>query len=173
MEATNPYQTPTGDLTTASEIEEGVVKFFSPSCRIGRLRYLAHSMLLTLVAYAVILPLTLLAATFQDMAVLFFAVMGIGYVALLAAIWIIVVQRLHDLNQSGWLSLLNLVPLVNIFLAIYLLFWPGTEGTNNYGANPPQNKRWHWLVGLSMPAIAIIGIIAAILIPMFAGTAPM
>jgi uncharacterized membrane protein YhaH (DUF805 family) len=44
------------------------------------------------------------------------------------------IKRLHDLNKTGWLYLLGLVPIVNFFFAIYLIVWKGTEGDNRYGA---------------------------------------
>lgn len=166
MEMTNPYQTPAGNLTTETD-EPGTIKFFSPSCRIGRVRYLSHSMLVTLASYLVIVPMALLMATAPDMAVVFIGVLGLAYVAVMAVFIIIVIQRLHDLNQSGWFSLLLLVPLVNLFLAIYLLFWPGSEGRNNYGGHPPANRWWHWTLGLLMPALFMVGIMAAVAIPAY------
>jgi uncharacterized membrane protein YhaH (DUF805 family) len=48
-----------------------------------------------------------------------------------------IVKRLHDLNKSGWLWLFGLVPILNVFFGIYLLFGKGTEGANDYG-NPPE-----------------------------------
>jgi uncharacterized membrane protein YhaH (DUF805 family) len=35
------------------------------------------------------------------------------------------VQRLHDLNKSGWWLLLGLVPIANLYLAIIMLFRAG------------------------------------------------
>lgn len=166
MEMTNPYQAPTGDLTMESD-EPGVIKFFSPSCRIGRLRYLTHSMLITLAIYVVILPLALLMVSLPDMAIVIGVLLGLAYLAVLVAFVIIAIQRLHDLNQSGWLTLLLLVPLANLCLAIYLWFWPGSEGRNNYGGHPPANRWWHWVLGLSLPALFIIGILAAIALPAY------
>ena len=46
------------------------------------------------------------------------------------------VRRLHDMNQSGWLLLLNLVPFVGYVFPLYVTFFPGTEGTNKYGSKP-------------------------------------
>ncbi|MEJ2665922.1 MAG: DUF805 domain-containing protein [Deinococcales bacterium] len=42
-------------------------------------------------------------------------------------------RRLHDFNQSAWLYLLMFVPIVNFFMALVLLFAPGTQGPNAYG----------------------------------------
>jgi hypothetical protein len=41
-------------------------------------------------------------------------------------------KRLHDMNQSGWLQLLCIIP----FVHLWLLFGPGTEGPNQYGSQP-------------------------------------
>jgi uncharacterized membrane protein YhaH (DUF805 family) len=46
------------------------------------------------------------------------------------------VRRLHDLDRSGWWLLLGFIPLVG---AIVLIVWDctkGTDGPNQYGADP-------------------------------------
>ncbi|MBR2519581.1 MAG: DUF805 domain-containing protein [Selenomonadaceae bacterium] len=50
--------------------------------------------------------------------------------------YMLMIRRLHDLNKTGWLALLVLVPVVNVFFALYLLFAPGSVGANDYGADP-------------------------------------
>lgn len=47
-----------------------------------------------------------------------------------------VVRRLHDINKTGWLSLLSLIPVVGIILTIYLLFPKGDYTSNKYGEIP-------------------------------------
>ena len=47
------------------------------------------------------------------------------------------VRRLHDLGRSGWWVLLLFVPLVNIAMLIYIGFFKGTEGPNDYGDAAP------------------------------------
>lgn len=44
------------------------------------------------------------------------------------------IKRLHDLNKSGWLYLLSIVPLVNLAFWIYLLVWKGDDGDNRFGS---------------------------------------
>jgi len=54
------------------------------------------------------------------------------------------IRRWHDLNQSGWLVLLNLIPFVSIITGIMLLFVPGTKGPNTYGSpdsSPSKPKK--------------------------------
>ena len=48
----------------------------------------------------------------------------------------LVTRRLHDLDKKEWLIVLSLIPLVNVLFALYLLFFPGTEGRNKYGEQP-------------------------------------
>lgn len=50
-------------------------------------------------------------------------------------------KRLHDLNKSGWLSLLVFVPLANAILGIVLLFKPGSREINSYG-EPPRGYKF-------------------------------
>lgn len=45
----------------------------------------------------------------------------------------IVIRRWHDMDQTGWLVLLSLIPIVNLIAAIFLLFVSGTSGENKYG----------------------------------------
>jgi len=53
------------------------------------------------------------------------------------------IRRWHDLNQSGFLVLLNLIPFVGLITFIIHLFFPGTQGPNKYGSpdTEPANIR--------------------------------
>lgn len=46
------------------------------------------------------------------------------------------VRRLHDLNKSGWWYLIFLIPIINFFFGLYVGFFKGTDGTNQYGPDP-------------------------------------
>ena len=48
------------------------------------------------------------------------------------------IRRLHDLNKSGWLILIAVVPLIDIAFFIYLLACQGTHGENDFGPEPEQ-----------------------------------
>lgn len=89
------------------------------------------------------------------------------YIAYIACFWIIIIQRCHDLNKSGYISLLMLVPVVNIFIGFYLLFAPGTRGENRFGKRPPPNSGLMVALVLVLPVVAIIGILAAVAIPAY------
>jgi len=61
---------------------------------------------------------------------------GIVYIAVIWFGLALAIKRLHDRNRSGWFYLLMLVPLVNIWIAIEILFLRGTEGPNRFGQDP-------------------------------------
>jgi uncharacterized membrane protein YhaH (DUF805 family) len=45
-------------------------------------------------------------------------------------------RRLHDVNKSGWLQLLGLIPILGWIYLIYVCAQPGDTGDNQYGAAP-------------------------------------
>ncbi len=51
----------------------------------------------------------------------------------------LIVRRLHDLNKSGWFALILLIPFVNFLFSLYLWLEKGTDGPNQYGADPLWN----------------------------------
>jgi len=64
------------------------------------------------------------------------AVMGVVWVAM---IWISLAtqaKRWHDIDKSGWMVLLNIIPVVGFFAFLYSGFQPGTMGANRFGEAP-------------------------------------
>ena len=49
--------------------------------------------------------------------------------------------RLQDRNRNGLLALLLLIPVVNLFIFIPLIFIDGTRGPNKYGMDPKLRER--------------------------------
>ncbi len=45
-------------------------------------------------------------------------------------------RRLHDINKSGWLQLIWLIPLIGWAIMIYWHVQPSDAGSNNHGAPP-------------------------------------
>lgn len=69
----------------------------------------------------------------------------IAYVAMIVSSISLLIRRLHDLDQSGWMSLLSFIPLVGFGLLIYAAFFRGTDGPNQYGPDrlrPLDNQNW-------------------------------
>lgn len=167
MSQYNQYQAPASqvDGSTAQQFSEP--KIFGVSGRIGRVRYLAYSVGITLLAlFAAFFISGILAAALGDVgAGIGVFIVGIAYVFALVYAFMVAIQRAHDFNSSGWLSLLILVP----FVSLIFLFIPGTKGENTYGAPPPPNSTGAIIAALIIPIIAIIGILAAIAIPAYQG----
>ncbi|MDP2226558.1 MAG: DUF805 domain-containing protein [Moraxellaceae bacterium] len=164
---TNPYASPGAAVADNDSDERYQPRIFSTQGRIGRIRYLAYSSIVTfLLAFALgiigALALPALAGSENNAAIM--VVLGLVYIPIVAGSLIMTKRRLNDLDKSGWLSLLMLVPFVNFFLALYVVFWPGSAGSNSYGPKPIPNSGWLILFAL-IPAL--IGVLAAISIPAY------
>lgn len=155
-----PYATPSAPLEQDEEAT-GPLKFFSISGRIGRLRYLAWSMAVSL------LLAILYGASVALPPVLMVILVGTASLAALAAVISITVQRLHDIGWSGWLGLLMIIPLIGSVLGLILIFVPGSQKTNSYGAPPPANNLGVVILAFLLPLIFVIGVLSAIAIPAY------
>lgn len=49
-------------------------------------------------------------------------------------------RRFHDLGQSGWFTLLTLIPFIGLIVTIYLAIKKGDSGVNSYGAIPDPKR---------------------------------
>ena len=107
------------------------------SSRIGRMRLLAWSLILGLIASVVALLVLLAIKVSPTLAITFGATLTLVFVVVNLRIN---AQRLHDLNWSAWMLLLHLVPVANLVLTLALLLMPGTPGPNKYGLPPPPNS---------------------------------
>lgn len=166
----NPYSAPDAVLTGApvdDETYEPAV--FSLQGRIGRLRYLAYSLLLSLV-------LTLIGGTIAAIAFVITKDVGVAIIVMMIAVYVpsfplafaMAKRRLNDLDRTGWLSLLMLVPLVNAVLVLYLIFGAGTPTANRFGPRPVKNSRAVVIGGILLPVLlGLISILAAIAIPAY------
>lgn len=65
--------------------------------------------------------------------------------ALIAVYALLIIQRLHDLNLSAWLTLVGLIPYVNFIFIALISILPGTKDGNRFGLRPPPNTLWHWV----------------------------
>ncbi|MCX7078985.1 MAG: DUF805 domain-containing protein [Pseudomonas sp.] len=157
----SPYSPPRAAVGEALP-EFSELKVFSVQGRIGRLRFLAWTLVSLLVAAAIagVVALSLLTGDHFVVGSLFCIVAVLAYLYVNITI---TVQRLHDLGWSGWLWFLNLVPLVGSVFPILITVMPGNTGANRYGAPPPPNSTAVkvlsslWLVLL---AVVLIGAIS-------------
>lgn len=177
MNDQNPYSAPEALLDTGQQ-EFYQPNFISFRGRIGRLRYLAYGAGITIIcfgAYTVLMGIVAGFGTFsnlsgeQGLPILLFVVMGLFYFGIFFFSIMFGKRRLNDLNRSGWWILLIFVPVFNLFIAIYLVFFPGSKIPNDYGPRPTENSIGVKILGLFLPLaiIAVIGILAAIAIPQY------
>jgi uncharacterized membrane protein YhaH (DUF805 family) len=163
--AATPYATPKAAVAEALP-EFGELKFIGIDGRIGRLRYLARLIVLVLAS----LPLYFIAASFLAASeTLGWLVTAIVSIAFIAVFTMIGVQRLHDIGWSGWLWLINLIPLIGDVFRLLMLIIPGSTAANRFGSPPPPNSRAVKTLALLWVAIIVLGIVAAIAIPAYMG----
>jgi uncharacterized membrane protein YhaH (DUF805 family) len=161
MATVNPYRAPAAAVADAAE-QYQPVNIYSASGRIGRARYIAYTLGLSILfgvfvaAVAAVLGAIGMAAVAGIVTVLL-------YVGLLIWMVMLTMQRAHDFNTTGWLSILMLIPLVNF------IFWfiPGTDGENRFGGKTPPNSVMVLIGAWLVPLIFFVGIIAAIALPAY------
>ncbi|MDO5786367.1 MAG: DUF805 domain-containing protein [Phascolarctobacterium sp.] len=115
-------------------------KFFSTKGRINRLNYLLGSIALQLIAsVAQFMSITALTLMGMDSAIIGGLLLLLIVALVLACICsgiCLTIKRWHDLNKSGWYTLLCIL----IIPAIYIIFAKGTDGPNNYGPKPTSDN---------------------------------
>lgn len=170
MENTNPYQTPEAALHADSNQQQFYEpKIFALNGRIGRIQYIVYNFVTGIV-------LTFLAAIVFGLGVLisggeppvFATILAFGiYASIIAYTFILARRRLNDLNRTGWLSLLIIIPVVNLLFVLYLWFARGNEGENAYGLPSKKSLGALSLLVVLFLGTAIIGILAAIALPAY------
>lgn len=83
----------------------------------------------------------------------------------LYSVFTFMVRRLHDLNKTGWLSVLFLLPIFNFFLVLYLMLFPGNRHVNQYGearksALWEQILAWIMLIFVGLSLASIISLVS-------------
>ena len=138
--------------------------------RFGRLSYIAWYGFLNLITVFAVIALSLALGIFnlstQSLDSHFIDTLtglgGLGFLIISVLYFyfnlVIQVRRFHDMNHSGWLILLFILPLVNIFVFFYLLLGSGTQGINHYG---PQriSAIWEKILAWFMIVITVLSIL--------------
>ena len=180
MQADEIIETEVGtSLVTLTEIHEGFNnrRFFDWHGRVSRVQFLAYSTFNALIALMLVallfvtiggfqgmvnasseqLPMSLLGASSVGVAVLFYLQLAVSK------------RRFNDLNKTGWLALLMLVPGVNILVYLYLLAVEGTAGANYYGlpARPATQLKTVLVVLIPLLVISLIGLLTQVVVPSY------
>jgi uncharacterized membrane protein YhaH (DUF805 family) len=165
---TNPYAAPAASVADPQAPSAGFApaRIWTLEGRIGRLRLIAYGIggvFLLNLCFGILAALAAFAGAKSLMGI----VMVLSYIGYAAMYILLAVRRAHDLDWSGYLGLLAIVPLVNLVF----VFLPGSKGANRYGLPPPPNGWGIRALAMFFPAIALIGILAAIAIPAYQGYA--
>ena len=172
MTEQNPYTAPDAVLDGGHDVHYEPT-IFSFSGRIGRLRYLAYSFGLSFLLMVVISFVTafmgVMGGENSILAMVGLVLVGILYVVVIVLTMGFAKRRFNDLDKSGWWMLTFLIPVVNLLVSIYLIFFPGTDGSNRFGPAPAANTTGVVILGWTIPVLFILGMVAAIAIPQFAG----
>ena len=65
-------------------------------------------------------------------------------------------RRLHDIDRSGWKSLVLIIPGINLLFLLWLIFSSGTRNTNRFGSAPYSAGTVAQFFGLWIPLLALI-----------------
>lgn len=107
--------------------------FFSPSGRISRQPYfLGWLFWLSILSFA----LARVAANenSQGALTLWIILTIAASLVATAAIFLLTVKRLHDIDQPGLLALFLFLPVISPLMFLTLCFWPGNAEANDFGA---------------------------------------
>lgn len=136
----------------------------SPKGRFNRLSYLGWYGLLSLACLAAFILIFAFAGIFASSNIddaIFSAFSGMSVFAMIA-VWlgafylqiVLLIRRLHDLNKTGWLCLLLLVPVIQLLFTLYVLLAPGTPHRNDYGDVRPS-RGWEKLLAWLMILLSL------------------
>ena len=166
-------------FVTLTEIHEGFNnrRFFDWHGRVSRVQFLAYSTFNALIALMLVallfvmiggfqgmvnasseqLPMSLLGASSVGVAVLFYLQLAVSK------------RRFNDLNKTGWLALLMLVPGVNVLVYLYLLAVEWTAGANYYGlpARPATQLKTVLMVLIPLLVMSLIGLLTQVVVPSY------
>ncbi|WP_201584618.1 DUF805 domain-containing protein [Psychrobacter jeotgali] len=166
----NYYSAPTTTVFSADQLNNNHYnssRWYSLEGRVGRIQYLAISMIWGLLAFVIVFILMALSGVFGN-SVNSSSLLLVYIVIIPMSIYTSILlprRRLHDLDKSGWLILITFIPLVNLLFYLYLIFARGDEGINRFGLPPaPYTKGQFWLAML-IPIFFVLGILGSLLLP--------
>jgi len=120
-------------------VDQSLNNYFSFKGRLNRWKYFIYLLPLVITASLPYVTVLLIPTTYlyqDDITTIILLILRIS----------LSVRRLHDLNITGWLLLIQLlffitaIDLILIIFDLYLLFVPGTKGANKYGDDPLTNS---------------------------------
>ena len=155
MEATMPDI----HLDKTPQLHEAKLDVLGFDGRIGRMRLLAWNLVFSTIYMVAVVIMMLIAQSSPTLGITVSVALGIAYLILCIRIS---AQRLHDLNWSAWMLLLQLIPIANLVLGLLMLLKPGTPGSNKYGPPPPANSTAVNILGWICIILMILGTLITI-----------
>ena len=99
-----------------------------------------------------------------DFIQLFNSLAGLGFIVIMIVyfyfLMVVSVRRLHDMNRGGWLIILFIIPLLNVFLGLYLIFGSGKAGINRYGL-PRDTAIWEKILAWLIIIMTVLSLLAS------------
>lgn len=124
------FSTSNSKLITVKIIQYDTEKFWSFKGRIGRLKYFFRLFFIFIIFCCSYILFNEYNGAVPFIYFILFSLF------LLIVVFLQSIKRLHDLNLSGWWCLVLLIPYLNIFGGLYIIFGIGAKGTNIYGPDP-------------------------------------
>ncbi len=157
----NPYQAPQSRIDTSAE-GYADTPIFAYTGRLGRLRFIAYYIGLSLVLGAISALLGLIfdgnLEAAQVEGTVSYYLSGLLSIGLLV-VWVgLMIRRVHDFGAGGGWVLLMLLPLINLIFLLVLMIRPGDLHANRFGKPPPPNT-----TGVKILAFIAIGLTALML----------
>nr|HET7859174.1 DUF805 domain-containing protein [Caldimonas sp.] len=163
MDEANRFAPPATSVADVGPDVVQPVRLWPPSGRIGRLRFLAYGLALYVLFIVAAFVFGFVSAMVGKDSVLMSALGMLGFLAYLVAAFVLIVQRSHDMDMSGWWSIAAIIPIVGLVW----VFKGGTRGANRWGPPPPPNGVFVTIAGLLLPVIVVVGIVAAVALPAY------
>ena len=143
---TNPYAAPPqpqppyqqGAAAGAGGAQKETIKemFLTTQGRLNRKPYILRGLFLWILSLVTSGVMDVTSESDSLVMNLLSLVVFVLFIALGVATIMLVIRRWHDLGKSGWFTLLLFIPLVNLFVALYLWVKKGDEEPNEYGDDP-------------------------------------
>lgn len=116
-------------FNNSEKVNEAKSKFFSSEGRLNRMPYFLRGL--------VIWAIAIIGGTLSATGIL--AIIGVPIlIACAVANIMLTIRRCHDLNKTGWLTVLMFIPYIGVIPGLYFLLAKGTTGPNKYGPDPLQ-----------------------------------
>jgi uncharacterized membrane protein YhaH (DUF805 family) len=80
--------------------------------------------------------LSFILSTLGEVSGVFSLITGIFWLGTIVPYLAVAVRRLHDMNLSGWMMLIALIPLINFIFFLVVIFSDSSRAANKWGPSP-------------------------------------